>query len=150
MPFDDQVVASEHAGVWEIPLGTAPGSPVAPGLSIIEALEELLDGVNVTKINGSTEAAEKLGKSARTIVLCTVDAGSSATSIVTSACSPAHSPTIPNQFVGRPAVFLSDTITVALRGQATNITASSASATPVLTVDLLTATPVSGDTFEIC
>lgn len=106
--------------------------------------------VDVAKIKNSETAADNLSKSAEAIVRCTVSTGSSPTSITTSACSPAHSASTPNQFVGRPVVFLSDTTTPELRGQGTMITASSASATPTLTVDILTATPVSGDTFEIC
>ena len=46
-------------------------------------------------------------------------------------------------------IFDYDTTTAALRGQATDITASSASATPTLTVTALTTAPVSGDTFTI-
>ena len=45
MPFTDLVIHHEHAAVWEIPIGTAPGTPVGPGLSIIEALEATLAAI---------------------------------------------------------------------------------------------------------
>ena len=61
--------------------------------------------------------------------------------------SPATS--VADQVKGRIVIFDYDTTTAALRGQATDITASSASATPTLTVTALTTAPVSGDTFTI-
>ena len=77
----------------------------------------------------------------------TVGAASTTTSIVTSAMAPAGS--VADQFKGRIVTFDDDTITVALRGQATDITASSAIATPTFTVTALTTAAVSGDTFSI-
>lgn len=52
-----------------------------------------------------------------------------------------------DQFKGRIVTFLADTTTAALRGQATDITASTAGG--VLTVTALTTAPASGDTFVI-
>lgn len=98
-------------------------------------------------ISGSTEAADRLERSALAIVTFTVGSGSSTTSIVTSACSPA--PSSADQLKGRIVIFDKDTTTAALRGQATDITASSNSATPTLTVTALTGTPASGDTGTI-
>lgn len=83
----------------------------------------------------------------RTVVRGTVGGGSSNTSIVTSAFSPAGA--VADQFKGRIVVFDNDTATAALRGQATDITASSNSATPTLTVTTLTTVPASGDTFSV-
>lgn len=54
-----------------------------------------------------------------------------------------------NQWRGRVIVFGNNTTTAALRGQATDITASSAAALPFLTFTALTTAPVSGDTFVI-
>lgn len=42
MAFTDIVFSESYArGIWEIPIGTAPGTPVAPGLSIVEVLADL-------------------------------------------------------------------------------------------------------------
>ncbi len=75
----------------------------------------------------------------------TADTGCSTTSIVTSSLVPAASVT--DQFKGRVVIFSENTTTAALRGQATDITASSSGG--VLTVTALTTAPASGDTFVI-
>lgn len=79
----------------------------------------------------------------------TVTTGASTTSIPTSAFTPATSASVANQLVGRVVLFDAATTTVALRGQVATISASSASATPTLTVSTLTATPASGDLFSV-
>jgi hypothetical protein len=71
----------------------------------------------------------------------TVDTGASPTSIPTSALFPAAS--VADQFKGRVLVFDNDTTTAALRGQATDITASTDAG--VFTVTALTTAPASGD-----
>lgn len=78
---------------------------------------------------------------------CTVGTGSTTTSIVTSACSPAGAAA--DQFKGRVVIFSNTTTTTSLRGAAALISASSNSATPTLTVSTLPASPASGDTFII-
>ena len=83
----------------------------------------------------------------RTTLRGTASGTPTTTSIPTSAMSPATS--VADQVKGRIVIFDYDTTTAALRGQATDITASSASATPTLTVTALTTAPVSGDTFTI-
>jgi hypothetical protein len=79
----------------------------------------------------------------------TVGSSASTTSIPTSAYAPATSASVANQLVGGVVYFDATTTTVALRGQRAVITASSASATPTLTVAALTAAPASGDTFSV-
>ncbi len=93
----------------------------------------------------STEIRDKIVL--RTTLRGTVSTSSSTTSITTSAMSPATSAA--DQLKGRIVIFDHDTTTAALRGAATDITASSASATPTLTVSALPATPASGDTFTV-
>lgn len=88
-----------------------------------------------------------VGTSARTIINGTVGAGSSTTSVVTSAIGVA--PAVADQFKGRLAIFAADTTTAALRGQVCEITASSNASLPVLTVTDLTTAPSSGDRFVI-
>lgn len=75
----------------------------------------------------------------------TVTTGSSTTSVTTSAFTPAGAAA--DQFKGRTIIFDSDTATAALRGQATDITASTNAAAPTFTVSALTTAPSSGDTF---
>ena len=71
--------------------------------------------------------------------------GATTTSIPTSALTPAAAVT--DQFKGRIVVFEADTATANLRGQATDITASTAGGT--LTVSALSTACVPGDTFMI-
>jgi hypothetical protein len=99
----------------------------------------------VEAINGSTTAADRLERSARGIVLGTVGSASTTTSIVTSSLDP--SPGAADQLKGRIVTFDQATTTANLRGQSTDITASTSGG--VLTVTALTTAPVSGDTFTI-
>lgn len=101
--------------------------------------------VDVLAIDGSTNAAANLERGTLGTALGTVGAASTTTSIVTSSLDPAAA-TI-DQFKGRIVTFDRATTTANLRGQATDITGSSAAG--VLTVTALTDAPVSGDTFVI-
>lgn len=103
--------------------------------------------VDVLAISGSTESADRLERTTLAIVTGTATSGGSTTTIPTSALSPAG--TDADQFKGRIVIFDKDTTTAALRGQATDITANTAGATPTLTVTALTAAPAAGDTFTI-
>ena len=84
-------------------------------------------------------------RSTRSIVRGTADTGATTTSIPTSTLDPAAA--VADQFKGRIVLFDRDTTTAALRGQGTDITASTAGGT--LTVSQLTTAPASGDTFVI-
>lgn len=96
-------------------------------------------------IKADTAVSREYGDN--TVIVGTVGSGSTTTSITPSALSPAGSAA--DQFKGRIVVFDNDTATAALRGQATDITASSAASLAVLTVTALTTAPSSGDTFKI-
>lgn len=100
---------------------------------------------NVGSISGAVGGVGALDRSTRTMVMGTVGAASSTTSVVTSSLAPAAA--VADQFKGRIVIFDEDTTTVNLRGQATDITANTAGG--VLTVTALTTAPVSGDTFVI-
>lgn len=100
---------------------------------------------NLTQIVGTSSGATRLDRAARAITLGTVTTGSSTTSVTTSSLAPAASVT--DQFKGLILAFDLDTSTAALRGQKTDITASTAGGT--LTVTALTTAPASGDTFTI-
>ena len=79
------------------------------------------------------------------IVVGVVTTGGTTTSVPTSSLSPAAA--VDNQFKDRIIIFNKTTTTANLRGQAAQITASTAGGT--LTVTTLTTAPVSGDTFRI-
>jgi len=102
---------------------------------------------NLLAIGGSTTALTAFKSAVQGNVIGTVGSGSTTTSIVTSSVTPATS--VADQLKGRIVTFSDDTTTAALRGQSTDITASSASATPTLTVTALTTAPASSDTFTV-
>ena len=93
-------------------------------------------------ISGSVPAADTIERTLLAAVEVTVGAASTTTSIVTSSMLPAAAVT--DQFKGRILTFDRNTTTANLRGQATDITASTAAG--VLAVTALTTAPVSGDT----
>ena len=118
-------------------IGTAAATPTTAGVP----------EVDITFINGVAAGAVNISKTTQAICRGTVGSASTTTSIVTSSFNPAGIAT--DQFKGRIVTFDIDTTTTALRGQSTDITASSISATPTLTVTALTNAPASGDSFSI-
>lgn len=100
--------------------------------------------VNVTKIGGSATPATQLALSAATIVNGAAATGTLSTTEMTTNLTI----NVADQYNGRVIIFAPDTTTAALRGQATDITA-----TTVLNGKLgftaLTTAPVNGDTFVI-
>jgi hypothetical protein len=100
---------------------------------------------DVEAVTGDTGAATKFKRVLLGNTTATVGTGSSTTSIVTSSMNPAANVT--DQFKGKIISFDDATTTTALRGQSTDITASTAAG--VLTVTALTTAPVSGDTFTV-
>ena len=99
----------------------------------------------ISAINDVTEAASRIARSTQRIVLGTVGSSSTTSNIVSSSLSPAAGAT--NQFQGRIVTFQQGTTTANLRGQSTDITASTADGQLVVTP--LTTAPVSGDVFVI-
>ncbi len=103
---------------------------------------------DVTKINTDATSAANLAKTTRAILRGTVQtSGTTTTAIATSAFDVAGIAT--DQFKGRIVTFDANTTTTALRGQATDITGSTISTTPVFTVTALTTIPAVGDTFSV-
>ena len=100
---------------------------------------------DITKIGSDTTALTAFKQAVLGNVVGTVGAASTTTSIVTSSLTPAAA--VIDQFKGRIVIFDKDTATANLRGQATDITASTALG--VLTVTALTTAPASSDTFTI-
>lgn len=103
--------------------------------------------VSLGAIGSSTTALTAFKSAVQGNVIGTIGSGSTTTSLVTSSVTPATSVT--DQLKGRIVTFKDDTTTAALRGQSTDITGSTASATPTLTVTALTTAAVSGDTFTV-
>lgn len=93
----------------------------------------------------TTDSDQRFTRAVKGNVLGTVGSGSTTTSIVTSSLSPAAVAT--DQFKGRVLTFTNDTSTQALRGQGTDITASSSGG--VLTVSALSTPPQNTDLFTI-
>lgn len=100
---------------------------------------------NIVQVNGASGGVARLERAMRAITIGTVGVGSTVTSIVTSSLDPAAA--VQDQFKGLILAFDKDTTTGALRGQKTDITASTTGG--VLTVTSLTTSPASGDTFTI-
>lgn len=147
------------AGVPEVDVTHNAGTAItaAAGIQEVKVASIAANAITATSINADAITAAKVADDVsteirdkiilRTTLRGTATTGGTTTSIPTSAMSPAT--TAADQLKGRIVIFDHDTTTAALRGQATDITASSASATPTLTVTALTTAPASGDTFTI-
>jgi hypothetical protein len=118
-------------------LGTTIATPTTAGIF----------DVNLLQVGADATAATNLSKTTRAIGRGTCTTGGTTTSIVTSAFAPAGAAA--NQFVGRVVTFDATTTTTALRGQSTDITASTNAANPTFTVSALTTAPATGDTFSV-
>lgn len=90
-------------------------------------------------------AADNFYNAVNCIGFGVVDSGATTTSIPTSSLTPAAAVT--DQFKGRIITFLNSTSTANLKGQATDITASTSGGT--FTVTALTTAPSAGDVFVI-
>lgn len=90
---------------------------------------------------GGVEGGRAFGDALKSITKFVVGTGSTTSSIVTSSMTPAAAAT--DQFKGLLLAFANDTLTSSLRGQKTNITASTSGG--VLTVTSLTTAPANGD-----
>ena len=147
MVLPGQVYDSLVLGTDLLDVNTSQAGGTAWASGAITAAAIAADAITAAKVadDVSTEIRDKI--TLRTTLRGTVTTGSSTTSITTSAMSPATS--VADQLKGRIVIFDHDTATAALRGQATDITASSASATPTLTVTALTTAPSSGDVFTV-
>ena len=146
------------AGAYEVavPVVAAHGFAVDKTYGVF--CSALVSGVNPTGFVGefrtsppsSLDAAKgtKFSRAVDGIVTGTASTGSSATSVTSSACSPAGGTL--DQFKGRAMVFDANTTTAGLRGATAAVTGCTASATPTFTVSpALPATPASGDTFTL-
>lgn len=108
-----------------------------------------LPKVDIEDINGNATAAQNVSKANQAIGRGTCTTGGTTSSVPTSAWTPGGAGVASGQFIGRTIIFDATTSTASLQGQATNITANTASATPTFTVGTLTTAPSSGDTFGV-
>jgi hypothetical protein len=118
--------------------------PVVSGRSMDVSASGLV-AANMTAINSVATGAARIARSTQGIVLGTVASASTTSNIVTSSLDPAAAAS--DQFKGRIVTFEQGTTTTNLRGQSTDITASTPAG--ALTVTPLTTAPVSGDVFVI-
>lgn len=139
----DSVADAIQAKTDNLPSDPADASDIAAAVAAIQSdTNDIQSRLPAALVDGKMDSTNS-----DTVIRGTVNSGASTTSIPTSAFSPAGASA--DQFKGRIVVFDNDTATAALRGEATDITASSNSATPTLTVTALSATPASGDTFSV-
>lgn len=100
---------------------------------------------NVVQLASVLSGVTALERAARCITIGTVGSSSTTTSVISSSMTPAAAVT--DQFKGLILAFDKDTTTANLRGQKTDITASTSGG--VLTCTALTTAPASGDTFSV-
>ena len=146
-PADQSALETAITAVQTAVLAKLPAALTAEGWMKSDALR--VGGTAQTGGDLAALIAALTLYASRTVVRGTVGAATtpSTTQFTPSALSPSGSAA--DQFKGRIIVFDNDTATAALRGQATDITASSAAALPLLTFTALTSAPASGDTFSI-
>jgi hypothetical protein len=101
--------------------------------------------VDVYAVGGDTTTVTNMVRTFRSLIIDTMTSGSSTTSL-----KPANLVgSVADQYKGRIITFRDDTTTAALRGQQTDITASTLASPTTLTCTALTTAPASGDTFTI-
>lgn len=147
--------ASELAAdaVTEIQSGLATSAALGTAQADLDDIQTRLPAAlvggrmdaSIGAINNSTVGVAGFERATSSITRGTVTTGATTTSIPTSSLSPAA--TVTDQFKGLILKFDGDTATAALRGQGSDITASTAGGT--LTVTALSTAPVSGDIFTI-
>lgn len=120
--------------------GMVPTSIVYPIKSF--DLQTATQPVNLTQISADTTTLSKFKRGVDGTTLVTVGAGASTVSVITSSLSPAAVST--DQYKGLILAFDANTTTSALRGQKTQVTASTTGG--VLSVLALSTAPISGDT----
>lgn len=145
----DTEVAAIKAKTDNLPAAPAATGDIPSAASIADAVwDEALSGHTTSGTGGAALRDADL-RGSRTVVRGTAGTATtpSTTQFTPSALSPAG--VAADQFKGRIIVWDNDTATTALRGQVTDITASSAAGLPLLTFTALTTAPSSGDTFSI-
>ena len=124
----------------------------ANAVTIIARIPTVLIGgrmdANIGSISADTASVARLEFALNTEVLGEATAGSTVSTIPVASFIPAGASAVDDQFVGLVLKFSNNTITAALRGQATLVT-DYVHATKLITVTNLTTAPADGDTFVL-
>ena len=134
-----------HTGYYSLAFTASDLDTVGTAQPTLDKTTDTCPIVTLTVMQADAYDQFVNGSYAKLGVAGVVTTGGSTTSITTSSLDPAAAVT--DQFKGRVVIFDRDTTTANLRGQASDITASTAGGT--LTVTALTTAPASGDTFRI-
>lgn len=139
------VWAAAPAGTPLADIADAVWGDAPAGTPLADIASAVVDDVDFVAVKAVTD---RMARSAATMVAGTAS-GTPTTTTMTAAVDVV--PTVANQFKSRLVIFARDTTTTALRGQVTDITASTApgSGSVSLTFTALTTAPVAGDTFVI-
>lgn len=140
---DFDTLTGVHQVVIDLSDNTDAGFYAAGNDFFVVLAGAVIDTKTVNAVLAQFSIGKKSENKLKVVGVCTT--GGTTTSLVTSSLSTAAAVT--DQFKGRIVIFDKDTSTANLRGQATDITASTSGGT--LTVTALTTAPASGDTFEI-
>jgi hypothetical protein len=147
--YVDTEVAAIKAKTDNLPASPAATSDIPSAGAVADAVwDEAISGhVGAGSVGLALRDADLRGS--RTTIRGTVGTATtpSTTQFTPSALDPSGAAV--DQFKGRIIVFDNDTTTAALRGQATDITASTSAGLPLLTFTALTTAPSSGDTFSV-
>lgn len=148
-----EVDATNHPGLYEFQFADArfAVSDAKKLVIAVSGASNLLDEhyeIDLVRFHFAETEGNRLRRALLGTIIGTVGNGSSATLVVASQIDPAV--TVADQFLGKVLTFDKNTTTAALRGQSTRITDVAAGSPDVqITVDALTTTPASGDTFSI-
>lgn len=140
-------ITGTGSALWKLTLSAAELQYKECVIQIVDsATKAVEDQALIVRTYGHPSAFYPVSRAKpRGLVSGVVGSSSTTTSIITSSMIPAAAVT--DQFKGRIVIFDDNTTTANLRGQATDITASTSGG--VLTVTALSTAPVSGDTFFI-
>lgn len=147
----DAIAETGSTGHWTFTLAEDRAANEDYYVAIYSGTSEVGDSLVYDGIlhAGHSVVDEEFQPAKRTVIRGTVGALPAPTvaSFTPSAISTA--PSVLDQWRGRIIIFDNNTVTAALRGQATDILESSADALPLLTFTALTTAPASTDTFTI-
>lgn len=146
----DAITESGATGLWSFTLAETRAENTNYYVAIYSGSTEDADNIVFDDIlrAGLLLVGAQFEPQTKTFIRGTVGATSPTTSTFTPSAISTEASVL-NQWRGRILIFDNDTTTAALRGQATDITGSSAAALPLLTFTPLTNAPVSGDKFTI-
>lgn len=147
----DAILETGSTGLWTFTLGEDRVAGADYYVRIYSGATETADNLVFDGIlyAGQTLVDKPFIAANVTVIRGTVGAAPAPTTSTFTPSSVFPAASVLNQWRGRIILFDNNTTTAALRGQATDITGSSAAALPLLTFTALTTAPVSGDTFSI-